>query len=180
LVDRVFVFLMGKFHIRQAIHSDLEAFWRVSVDTFAEAYSDRNKPEDIVFYNQKYFSRQNMLNELQNKLVTIFVNEKNHGLSGYVKLEKSNDYKIENALEIKRIYVRKEEYGSGLGKELMLKAIHFAQENVFGHLTLAVWKENKRAIAFYKKTGFVIHGETTFDWGTGKVDEDWVMVKQLS
>lgn len=172
-----FCFYMAKFSIRLANASDLDAYWQVSVDTFAEAYSDQNKPADIVFYNEKYFSPQSMLNELQDDSVTIFVSEKHNAFSGYIKLEKSSDYGVENALEIKRIYVRKEEYGSGLGKELMKKAEDLALAKGYDLLVLAVWKENKRAISFYEKQGFTIHGETIFDWGTGKIDEDWVMAK---
>lgn len=170
---------MANFNIRLANETDLDAFWRVSVDTFTEAYADRNKPEDIVFYNTTYFNKPNIQKELEDHSNIIFVSENNDEITGYVRLKPTQEYNLPGAMEIKRIYVRKEHYGNGLGKVLMETAIDYARKNNYKHLVLAVWKENERAIAFYKKWGFKIHSETSFDWGTGKVDNDWVMVKEV-
>ncbi|HYG51071.1 MAG TPA: GNAT family N-acetyltransferase [Flavobacteriales bacterium] len=170
---------MNSFDIRLATVADVGALTSISRETFAEAYGDRNKREDIDYFNNRGFNRENIAGEINNTELIIYVNGSHKELYGYVVLKASTNYGLENALEIKRIYVRKICYGNGLGNALMQAAIRHAGRNGFSVLALAVWKENHRAILFYKKQGFAVHTETTFDWGTGKVDDDWVMVKEV-
>ena len=45
-------------------------------------------------------------------------------------------------------------------------------------LWLGVWKQNKKAIAFYTKCGFEIFGEQIFTLGSDP-QQDWLMKKEL-
>ena len=63
-----------------------------------------------------------------------------------------------SSIEIERIYVLKENHGSGIGIELLNFAIEIAKQNKVAYIWLGVWENNHRAIRFYKKNGF-----TTFD-----------------
>ena len=45
------------------------------------------------------------------------------------------------------------------------KALQIAQEKNVGYLWLGVWEENHRALAFYKKNGFVEFDKHIFKLG---------------
>ena len=59
--------------------------------------------------------------------------------------------------EIIALYVLKDYYGKGVGKQLMHAA--FAALDHFSEIYLWVLKDNKRAIAFYQKMGFTFDGQ---------------------
>lgn len=168
--------------IQKATIQDLQAYRKISIDTFIEAYADRNTTGDMEHYVNTYFTNEMITDELNDPTRTIFFTKDQIGISGYIKLAVKQiplTVPIPDAIEISRIYIYKKHYGSGLANTLLDKAIEFAKSHKKNGLYLAVWKNNERAIAFYKKCGFHICGETTFDWGTGKIDQDWWMVKSI-
>jgi ribosomal protein S18 acetylase RimI-like enzyme len=80
-------------------------------------------------------------------------------------------------IELKRIYTLSRFHGSGVGAALMDVALTAAS----GHrrLLLGVYAQNFRAVAFYKKQGFVPVGERQFDIG-GTLHDDLVLAKPLA
>ncbi|HRE35136.1 MAG TPA: GNAT family N-acetyltransferase, partial [Sphingopyxis terrae] len=68
-------------------------------------------------------------------------------------------------------------HGSGLGAALMRCALHAAA----GHrrLLLGVYARNERALAFYRKQGFVDVGTRQFNVG-GKFYDDRVLARPLA
>jgi len=87
---------------------------------------------------------------------------------GYLKLnfgESQTELKGDKALEIERIYVLKEFHGKKVGQLLYDKAIQVATETKADYVWLGVWEENPRAIAFYKKNGFVEFDKHIFRLG---------------
>jgi len=168
--------------IRQATVEDLDLLTQLSQLTFTEAYSGQNTAADIDFYLKNYFNREWTLVDLQDANTVFYLAFKKNELAGYVKVKQMQEdllgIKRPN-MEMKRLYVLKAFYGKGIAQELLKTAEKYTLEKGLKELDLAVWKENTRAIAFYLKTGFTIAGETTFDWGTGKIDSDWVMRKNI-
>jgi ribosomal protein S18 acetylase RimI-like enzyme len=77
------------------------------------------------------------------------------------------EQQAEDSLEIERIYVLKEYQGKGIGNELLNLAKHIANQKNAPYIWLGVWEENKKAIAFYEKNGFI-----TFDQHVFMVGED--------
>ena len=59
--------------------------------------------------------------------------------------------------EIFALYVLKDYYGKGIGQQLIKAA--FAALDGYQEIMLWVLEDNKRAIAFYEKTGFVFDDE---------------------
>jgi len=59
--------------------------------------------------------------------------------------------------EIFALYVLKDYYGKGVGQKLMQAA--FAALDGYQEIVLWVLEDNKRAIAFYEKMGFVFDGQ---------------------
>lgn len=82
----------------------------------------------------------------------------------------------EGDIELKRIYALSRFHGSGLGADLMQTVIDGAKG--FERLLLGVYRDNSRAIAFYKKHGFDPVGERRFEVG-GTFYDDVVLARQL-
>ena len=70
-------------------------------------------------------------------------------------------------LELKRIYLLSRFHGQGTGMHLTEQARKFARASGADRLLLGVYGENHRAIAFYRRQGFVEAGTRTFRVGQG-------------
>ncbi len=73
---------------------------------------------------------------------------------------KSRDESLEDFAEIISLYVLPEYWSQKQGYELMRFCMQRLKEQEFYQIYLWVLKENKRAIQFYKKVGFVNDGAT--------------------
>ncbi len=67
----------------------------------------------------------------------------------------------------------------GLGQLIIDKAIKIAEEAQKSRIWLGVWEKNEKAIAFYKKMGFVISGTHPFYIGEER-QTDFIMTLDLS
>ncbi|PZQ78157.1 MAG: GNAT family N-acetyltransferase, partial [Flavobacterium johnsoniae] len=76
------------------------------------------------------------------------------------------------------IYVLKEFHGKKVGQLLYEKAIQIAKETKSDYVWLGVWEENHRALAFYKKNGFVEFDKHIFRLGNDE-QTDIMMKLQL-
>jgi ribosomal protein S18 acetylase RimI-like enzyme len=78
------------------------------------------------------------------------------------------------ALQLSQLYVVADGHGSGIGPALMDWTIATARADEAPALFLTVWEENARALAFYRRLGFVHVGDYAFKTGT-QVDRDLIM-----
>jgi GNAT superfamily N-acetyltransferase len=62
---------------------------------------------------------------------------------------------IRPAVEIARFYVDRRHRGTGLSRELLIHSRHAAWEFAAAAIWLCAWERNPRALAFYRKNGFV-------------------------
>ncbi len=67
-----------------------------------------------------------------------------------------------DAIELERLYVDQMCHGTGLGQALMAAVIADATRRGKRSLHLGVWDRNQRAIAFYRRQGFVVVGTVDF------------------
>lgn len=56
--------------------------------------------------------------------------------------------------ELVKLYVAKEARGTGLGKQLMEKSMHWAKENGYNQVYLESMPELSKAVSIYEKVGF--------------------------
>jgi len=82
-------------------------------------------------------------------------------------------------LELKRIYLLSRFHGTGLGAALMAAAVTEARTRGASRLLLGVYAHNKRAIAFYRKQGFVPIGMRQYAVGAELYD-DVVLARPLT
>lgn len=78
--------------------------------------------------------------------------------------------------EIFALYVLKDYYGKGVGQQLMQAA--FAALDGYQEIILWVLEDNKRAIAFYEKMGFVFDGkEKILDLGKAVKEKRMIFMR---
>lgn len=169
------------FTIRPVTATDIELLQEISIETFRDTYAAFNTEADMQLHIEQKFNRQELLEETQTKGDQFFIAEKENVAAGYIKLRSSeNPEGIDDRrhMELERIYARKTFQGLGLGKLLIDKASSFAKEIGCEVLWLGVWKQNEKALQFYKRNGFEIFGEQIFTLGSDD-QVDWLMKKEL-
>ena len=133
--------------------------------TFIESHGHSAKSEDINnFITQKY-NPETLTAELinsKNNYYLIYYQNRLAGFSNIIYNFRYADIEMENVSKLERIYILKEFYDLKLGYHLFEFNRNLASENNQKGMWLFVWKENARAIKFYKKNGFEVIGE--FDY----------------
>lgn len=148
--------------------NDLTKLQQISRQTFYETFADLNTEEDMKKYLEEELSLEKLTAELNNEDSEFYFAELNDEVIGYLKIncgKAQTELKEQKALEIERIYARKEFHGKKLGQLLYDKAIQIARDKNAAYIWLGVWEENRRAINFYKKNGFVEFDKHIFKLG---------------
>ncbi len=147
---------------------DVELLRNISIQTFTETFAESNTESDMQKYIADRLSIQQLSNELQNPNSNFYFLKSNHQIVGYLKLNR-NDAQTEkqsiHSIEIERIYLTQSCQGKHFGKLLIQKTIDIAKEKHCDYIWLAVWEHNTKAIAFYKKQGFVEFDKHIFKLG---------------
>lgn len=145
--------------------------------TFYESFAADNTEEDMQSYIGKTYAPEQIKENLKNLDINYFIIYNDKDAMGYIKtidqhqeIEKLNG----KSIELEKIYLRKESHGTGMAKILMQAAIDEAISKNAKNLFLGVWKENNRALAFYKKCGFEIYHSRQFQLGN-RLCEDYLL-----
>lgn len=132
-------------------------------------------------YLDEYFSVEKLTAEFNNKNSEFYFATFDSNVIGYLKLnfgQAQTELQDEKALEIERIYVIKEFHGKDVGQLLYDKALQIARQKIVEYIWLGVWEENRRAINFYTKNGFVEFDKHIFKLGN-EVQTDKMMKLSL-
>lgn len=168
--------------IKRIDAEDVILLQQVARQTFSETFSDSNSDENMQKYSDENFSVEKLISELNHPDSWFFLAIEDNHVLGYLKINKDSaqtELNDSKAVEIERIYVLKEWLGKKVGQLLFEKAIEIAQQENSGYVWLGVWEENKRAIAFYMKNGFVVFDKHIFRLGNDE-QTDWMMKKELN
>ena len=136
--------------------------------TFSETFSEFNKEEDMNKYLDEAYSPERLTLELQNPDSHFYFAMLDNVVAGYLKLntgQAQTELNDNNALEIERIYVLKKFQGAKIGQALFTKSIEVAKAANVKYVWLGVWEDNKKAIGFYSKNGFVAFDKHIFKLG---------------
>ena len=161
--------------------NDVKQLQAISIETFNDTFKDQNSPDNIEAYLARAFTEEQLKKELANQSSAFYFIAVNEEVAGYLKVnvdEAQSEKMGDQALEIERIYIRRNYQGQGLGKYLMDKAIELATAQNKKSIWLGVWEKNEPAIGFYKKLGFVQTGTHSFYMGDEE-QIDWMMTKVL-
>lgn len=154
--------------IKKVSLSDLAALQQISKTTFAQTFAEHNSEADMQAYLETSYSLEKLTNELNNPFSEFYFACIHEQVVGYLKINTGTaqtEQKDLSAFEIERIYVDAAYLGKRVGQILFEKAIELAKEKNVSYVWLGVWEENHRALAFYKKNGFVPFDKHIFKLG---------------
>ena len=124
--------------IRQLQNKDIDKIMEIWLESTIDAHKFISKE----YWNENY----NIVKDMYIPMSKTFVYEDNDDIRGFISVI-NNDF-------IGALFVEKNCQGQGIGKSL----IDYAK-NLYDNLSLAVYKENEKALEFYKKMGFKIISE---------------------
>jgi ribosomal protein S18 acetylase RimI-like enzyme len=145
--------------------SEADTLLAYSKKTFYDFFSHWNAPANMEAYSTVAFTRQNMLDQLNNINSEFYFALYEGDIVGYLKLNFNNaqtEFHDKNALEIERIYVSGEHHGKHIGKQLLNFALDIARDKKFDYVWLGVWEHNHKAIGFYEHYGFEVFSSHRF------------------
>jgi ribosomal protein S18 acetylase RimI-like enzyme len=168
--------------IRRATLEDAALLADLGTRLFEQTFGEMNDAEDMQDYLASAFSPDIQKAEIADPdRATFLAFDDSETAIGYAMARRgsrSNGVVAERPVEVQRIYVDRTLHGTGLGAALMAACVDQARAWNGEVLWLGVWQENPRAIAFYKRTGFVVVGEQEFMVGRD-VQHDFVMARPL-
>lgn len=124
--------------IRQLQNKDIDKIMGIWLESTIYAHKFISKE----YWNENY----NIVKDVYIPMSKTFVYEDNDDIRGFISII-NNDF-------IGALFVEKNYQSQGIGKSL----IDYAK-NLYDNLSLAVYKENEKALEFYKKMGFKIISE---------------------
>lgn len=124
--------------IRQLQNKDIDKIMGIWLESTIYAHKFISKE----YWNENY----NIVKDMYIPMSKTFVYEDNDDIRGFISVI-NNDF-------IGALFVEKNYQSQGIGKSL----IDYAK-NLYDNLSLAVYKENEKALEFYKKMGFKIISE---------------------
>ncbi|NOU93551.1 GNAT family N-acetyltransferase [Paenibacillus sp. LMG 31456] len=149
---------MSEVEIRCAHYKDWKALALVHSESYRSAYRgiipDDYLDEFTAAKREIYY--QKALTEGTEKIALLIVDSK---AVGCMIVGKSRDDDLDDTYgEIEAIYLLVEHRGNGLGKMFLNWGIDRLKELGYSNTSLWVLKENRNAIIFYERLGFVFDG----------------------
>lgn len=165
--------------IRRAALADAAELAAFAARTFEETFGRDNRPEDTAAHLSKSFGVPQQSRELADPGVITLLAFEGRGLIAYAQVRRSKAppcVSAPRAVELQRFYVDRPAHGRGVAQQLMTAALGAARELGAEQLWLSVWERNPRAIAFYRKAGFVDVGSTDFVVGSDRQTDRVLLV----
>ncbi len=160
--------IINNIKIRYVEKTEISELQKIGENTFAETFVNDCSHSDMKKYLHNTFNSKLLITELKNPESDFFFAELDGNIIGYLKLNKGKaqtEQKLENAIEIERLYVLAKFQGKKVGQMLMDKSLEIAKSKLFARIWLGVWENNSKAIRFYKKNGFVKFDSHIFNIG---------------
>lgn len=157
--------------IRLCTIEDLDNLVAVSRETYFETFETSNTTENMKEFLHTAYGKSALAKELRNKDSLFYFAHSANEVIGYLKIntgQAQTDIKDNLAIELERLYIRKEYLGKKVGQVLLEKAFEIAKNRKAKYMWLGVWEHNNRAQRFYEKNGFVKFGEHPFMMGQDK------------
>lgn len=166
------------FEIRVATTHDSELLARIGAETFYDTFVNDNTPDDMAAYLTNSFSPEIQARELADPDQLFLVIESGGDAAGYARLMWGSAPACvigHRPMEINRFYICRPWIGAGAAAALMRRCVEERERRECDVIWLGVWEHNHRAMAFYRKCGFVDVGSHEFLFGTD-IQTDLIMV----
>ncbi|ULT41235.1 GNAT family N-acetyltransferase [Niabella defluvii] len=171
---------MGEIIIRKVTTDDIMVLQEIGRQTFYETFAAANTPENMKKYLEEQFTVTKLTAELSNQHSAFYFALLDNKVAGYLKINlggSQTELQDDKGLEIERIYVLQACQGQKVGQALYAKAIDVATQNKMQYVWLGVWENNKKAIGFYTKNGFVAFDQHIFKLGDDEQTD--IMMKKV-
>ena len=168
--------------IKQATASDTPVILEIAIPALIESHGHSAPAEDMNAYIALKFSEEALaeeLNDPENIFHIIYYNEQPAGYSKIIFNTPHEAVEDQNTTKLERLYLLKAFYGKGLGATLFDFIIDLSNAQDQQGIWLQVWTENKRAIAFYEKSGFVVKAKTFFKVSDTHSNPNHLMYRKL-
>jgi ribosomal protein S18 acetylase RimI-like enzyme len=153
---------------RRAAQADGPALAAMGRRCFVETFGAHFPADDMAAHLDRMFGPAGLPAELADPACRVMVAEEDGAPAGYLKMTPVT-LAVEHppaALEIKQLYILQPWQGAGVAQALIAWAIGTARGENAPALLLSVWSEGARAIAFYRRQGFVTVGHAPFILGS--------------
>ncbi len=159
--------------IRRAGPQDASVLAEVGLDTFVETFAHLYPPEDLADFLAQAYTPGAFARYLDDADHGLWIAECDGRALGYVQAGACTLPHAEvtpDCGEVKRLYVRREAQGSGLGTRLLTVALDWLAAPG-RRLWIGVWSQNFGAQRLYARHGFEQVGEYQFPVGRTLDDE---------
>ncbi len=173
--------LLQRTYCVKAGKEDLQELLELGKTTFLEAFMPSSYPAYVLEYAEKAFTREKLELELSNPDSEFYLAKLGGQTTGYMKINFSmaqTEFQDQRAMEIERIYIKREFQGYKAGQLLIDQALQIAEAWQLVYVWLGVWELNPHAIRFYNRNGFVQFSTHIFRIG-GEDQTDHLMKKML-
>ena len=153
---------------RRATPADGPALAAMGRRCFVETFGAHFPADDMAAHLDRMFGPEGLPAEIGNPVCRVMMAAEEGEIAGYLKLTPIT-LEVEHppgALEIKQLYVLQPWQGAGVAPALIDWAVERARDEGVPALFLSVWSEGERAIAFYRRQGFVTVGHAPFLLGS--------------
>jgi diamine N-acetyltransferase len=159
----------AKHKIRLAVPADAAALAEFGAQSFYDSFAVDNRPEDMAAYIASAFNPEKQAEEIADPSSIILIAEIGNEMAGYARVNEGQapaSVSGNRPIELVRIYAGKAYIGQGIGPALMQACLDIASKRGCDSMWLGVWERNPRAIAFYRKWGFIEVGTQAFQLGS--------------
>jgi ribosomal protein S18 acetylase RimI-like enzyme len=167
---------------RRGVPADAGALARIAAQTFRDTFAAENTAADMDAHIARAFNTQQQGRELADPAVRNVLGYIGDSLAAYAQVRKGpapTCVKGVAPVELWRFYVARAWHGQGIARYLMQQVHDEARQLGARTIWLGVWERNARAIAYYRKAGYVDVGSHVFVLGTD-AQTDRIMVCDVS
>ena len=129
----------------------------------------------IDYMVEKFQSLDAMIRQVEEQGYTYLAVYDGDDLCGYIAVKHEQD----DRFFLSKLYLRADKRGQGIASAMLARVFDEARAAGKSSVYLTVNKHNDRAIAVYKKTGFVVTDEVVTDIGSGYVMDDYIFTYTL-
>ena len=175
--------------VRPALPGEEVDLAALAAALFRQGYGATHPEPELSRYVTRNFSVETFARDLTDPRVTVLVAEEGPTgpLAGYAILREgppaegltSQESGGRKPIEIGRFYVDQKWHGLGVAQALMTECVLEAARRGGDVLWLQAWERAARALAFYKKMGFVVAGNAKFEFGA-RVDNDFLLARPVA
>ena len=168
--------------IRPGTPADAAVLTRLAATSYADTFLADNDEQDMALFMAEAFHEDVQRAELADARRLVLLAEHDGEAVGYAMLREGpapGHVGEVDAIEIARLYVDRRWIGAGVGASLMQRCLEEAEHRGRRVVWLGVWEHNPRAIAFYRRWGFVKTGTQPYQLGRD-LQTDHVMARPVA